>query len=306
LLHEYLILTAEKLTNMKWEGRKQSANVEDRRSSGGGRSRGKTIGGLGCGGVIIAIILALVLGVDPSSMMSGGGETYQQPTQQRQAADPNSLEEQLAVFCKVVLQDNEDVWGKLFPAQLGRNYNPPVLVLFTERTMSGCGPASAATGPFYCPRDQKLYVDLSFYTELHNKFGASGDFAMAYVISHEVGHHVQHLLGITDEVQGRRSQLSQTDFNALMVRLELQADFLAGVWAHHAHKTKNILEEGDVAEAMNAAAAIGDDRIQRRMQGYVNPHTFTHGTSEQRVRWFKKGLQSGDLREGDTFGASYL
>jgi predicted metalloprotease len=203
-------------------------------------------------------------------------------------------------FVKVVLQDTEDVWNKLFQEQ-GSDYQEPVLVLFTGSDQSACGMADAAMGPFYCPLDSKVYIDLSFYDDLQSRFGAPGDFAMAYVISHEVGHHVQHLLGITDKVHSQRDRLSQEENNRLSVKLELQADFLAGVWAHHAHELNNILEPGDIEEALGAANAIGDDRLQKQSQGHVVPDAFTHGTSEQRMFWFKKGYETGDLGQGDTF-----
>jgi uncharacterized protein len=274
---------------MLWQGRRQSSNVDDRRGLGG---RGMAVGG-GIGGVIIAILYFLL----------GGGEggnsndfLQSQPmTQEQQAA-----EDQLAGFSKVVLAETEDVWNKIFSEQ-GRQYAEPMLVLFSGSDQSGCGFASAATGPFYCPADSKVYLDLSFFREMEERFNAGGDFAMAYVIAHEVGHHVQHLLGITGEVDRMRGRISQTEMNKLSVRLELQADFLAGVWAHHTQKMKQILQEGDIEEALGAANAIGDDRLQKQSQGYVVPDAFTHGSSEQRMYWFKKGYQTGDLNQGDTF-----
>jgi hypothetical protein len=281
---------------MRWQGREGSSNVEDRRRRGGAARTGA---GLGLGSIIV-VIIALLLGQDPRQFL----QQMQQPAPAaQQAADPN---DELAQFVSVVLKDNEDVWDKLFREQVGRPYRKPVLVLFSGSTQSACGYASSATGPFYCPGDNRLYIDLSFYEELRRRFGAPGDFAMAYVVSHEVAHHVQNELGITDEVDAQRGRISEERYNQLSVRLELQADFLAGVWAHHAQKMKNILEQGDVEEALRAAAAIGDDRLQMQAQGYVVPESFTHGTSEQRVRWFSKGLQTGDLRQGDTFGASSL
>lgn len=275
---------------MLWQGRRQSSNVDDRRGIGGG---GLAVGG-GIGGVIIAILYFLLGGGDGNT---GTGDYLQsQPvTQEQQAA-----EDQLAGFSKVVLAETEDVWNKIFSEQ-GQQYAEPRLVLFTGNDQSGCGFASAATGPFYCPADSKIYIDLSFFRELEERFNAPGDFAMAYVIAHEVGHHVQHLLGITNEVDRMRGRLSETEMNRLSVRLELQADFLAGVWAHHTQKMKQILQEGDIEEALGAANAIGDDRLQKQSQGYVVPDAFTHGTSEQRMYWFKKGYQTGDINQGDTF-----
>ncbi|MDX2305973.1 MAG: neutral zinc metallopeptidase [Microscillaceae bacterium] len=283
---------------MRWQGRQGSENIEDRRSGGGMKRIG---GGLGIGTVILAI-LAYFLGVDPSSFVQqfqGAGATQNTEVNTQQ-------NDEMGQFVSVVLKDTEDVWEKLFPEQLDQTYQKPVLVLFDQSTESACGYASSATGPFYCPGDYKLYIDLSFYNELKDQFQAPGDFAMAYVVAHEVGHHIQKLLGITTKVQSQKRQLSEAEYNQLMVRLELQADFLAGVWAHHAQKMKNILEEGDIQEALTAANAIGDDRLQMQAQGYVIPDSFTHGTSEQRVRWFTKGFQTGDLNQGDTFSASDL
>ncbi|RPH91869.1 MAG: hypothetical protein EHM72_18335, partial [Calditrichaeota bacterium] len=214
-------------------------------------------------------------------------------------------ENQLAQFVSVVLADTEDVWSLLFE-QSGNSYRPPKLVLFTDAIQSACGYSSAATGPFYCPGDEKVYIDLGFFAELQNRFQASGDFAMAYVIAHEIGHHVQNLMGINDQVMALRGRTTEREFNRYLVRLELQADFLAGVWAHHAQRLSNILEEGDIEEALNAAAAIGDDRIQKQTTGRVVPDAFTHGTSEQRARWFVKGFKTGDIEQGDTFSATVL
>ena len=275
---------------MLWQGRRESSNVDDRRGMGG---RGLAVGG-GIGGIIIAIIYFFIGGgnLEGGDVLQSQGQTM---TQEQKAA-----EDQLAGFTKVVLADTEDVWNKLFSAN-GQDYVEPRLVLFTGNDQSGCGFASAATGPFYCPADSKIYIDLSFFQELQNRFNAPGDFAMAYVIAHEVGHHVQHLLGITEEVNRMRGKISQSEMNKLSVRLELQADFLAGVWAHHAQKTKKVLQEGDIEEALRAANAIGDDRLQKQSQGYVVPDAFTHGSSEQRMYWFKKGFQTGDLSQGDTF-----
>lgn len=284
---------------MRWQGREQSDNVEDRR--GGGRSR--TIGaGIGIGTIILALI-AFFLGGDPMEVLQASQQQQQTQTQGNYTAGAN---DELSQFVKVVLKDTEDVWHKLFREQLGKNYQEPTLVLFSDQTQSTCGHASAATGPFYCPGDSKVYIDLSFYHQLRDRFRAPGDFAMAYIVAHEVAHHVQNLLGFTRQVQSQRGRIPEAQYNDLSVRLELQADFLAGVWAHHAQKTKNILEEGDLQEAMAAANAVGDDRIQMESRGYVVPDSFTHGTSEQRMRWFRKGLETGDLSQGDTFGARNL
>lgn len=289
---------------MRWQGRRQSDNVEDQRNnSGGGIPKGRVYGGIGCGGIIL-IALIVILGGNPQGLIEGMNSQPAQTTQVEKSSNPyDEQSDQLASFVRVVLADTEDVWSKLFIEQIGERYQPPTMVLFSDKVRSACGFASAASGPFYCPRDQKLYIDLSFYGDMKNKFGASGDFAMAYVVAHEVGHHVQNLLGITDQVQSQRGKISQTEYNDLSVRLELQADFLAGVWAHHDHKMHNILEKGDYEEAMNAANAIGDDRIQKRTQGYIVPDSFTHGSSAQRKYWFDLGIRSGDLSKGDTFKA---
>lgn len=282
---------------MRWQGRQGSQNVEDRR----GMTTGRVAGGLGIGTLILAA-LVFFLGGDPSQVINNSArQTQQQAPRQTSAQD-----DQLAQFVSVVLKDTEDVWNRLFPEQVGKRYEEPNLVLFHGQVASACGHASAATGPFYCPGDSKLYIDLSFYQELQQKFKAPGDFAMAYVVAHEVAHHVQNQLGITRQVQSQRKRISEKEYNKLSVKLELQADFLAGVWAHHAHKMKNILDEGDIEEALNAAHAIGDDRIQKQSRGYVVPDSFTHGTSEQRMRWFMKGLKTGDMRQGDTFSARTL
>ncbi len=285
---------------MRWQGRQGSRNVEDRR----GMSAGRVAGGVGIGTLVLAVLIYF-LGGDPSQVVNNAARNAQQQQQQR-PAQTSQQDDQLAQFVSVVLKDTEDVWNRLFPEQVGKRYQEPNLVLFSGQVASACGHASAATGPFYCPGDSKLYIDLSFYQELKQKFEAPGDFAMAYVVAHEVAHHVQNQLGITQQVQSQRKRMSQKEYNQLSVRLELQADFLAGVWAHHAHKMKNILEEGDVEEALNAAHAIGDDRIQKKSRGYVVPDSFTHGTSEQRMRWFMKGLKTGDMKQGDTFAARTL
>ena len=285
---------------MRWQERRRSQNVEDRRGSGG---RKVAVGGLG--GLVI-VLVAMFFGADPSRLMealnesgatAGGGGPAVSGT--------NPEEDLLADFVKVVLADTEDVWNDLFQAA-GRQYQEPELVLFSGQVRSACGMANSAVGPFYCPADSKVYIDLSFYDDLKRRHQAPGDFAQAYVIAHEIGHHIQNLLGISDRVHQARSRLSEEENNQMSVRLELQADFLGGVWADHAHRTKQILEEGDVEEALNAASAIGDDRLQKQAQGYVVPESFTHGTSEQRVRWFRKGLTTGDMNQGDTFQAKQL
>ncbi len=283
---------------MRWKGRQTSTNVEDRRRSGGGRIVGGTIG---VGTILFFIAYTLLTGEAPTELLQ-----QTQPQVQQTQRTPDAAEEQLAQFSKVVFKDTEDVWSKLFADQLNARYVYPKLVLYSGSTQAACGMASAAMGPFYCPADQKVYIDLQFFKDLKKNFGASGDFAMAYIIAHEVGHHVQNQLGITDQVQRERRRLSKRDYNKLLVRLELQADYLAGVWAHHIEKMKHVLDEGDIEEAMNAANSVGDDRLQKRHQGYVVPDAFTHGTSEQRMRWFLKGFKSGKILEGNTFNTSNL
>ncbi len=284
---------------MRWQGRRMSSNVEDRR--GLSAKRGMVGGSMGMG-VIVLVLAVYMLGGDPNQVLQ------MLPVEQMQegTADyqPSAEEEELAQFVSVVLAETEDTWTTLFQ-EMGHSYEYPKLVLFSGAVESACGYAGSATGPFYCPGDRKVYIDLSFFNELQDRFQAPGDFAMAYVIAHEIGHHVQTLLGISDQVMSQRSRLSETEFNKQMVRMELQADFLAGVWAHYASRM-NLLEEGDLNEAMNAASAVGDDRIQKSAQGYVVPDSFTHGTSEQRKRWFKKGFTTGDPRQGDTFTAAVL
>ena len=285
---------------MRWSGRRESGNVEDRR----GMSAGKLVAGGGIGSVVV-LILALLFGVDPSALMPEGGvETNQPPAGGRVPTNP--AEETQKQFISVVLADTEDVWSDLFRKQFGKNYPQPTLVLFSGSDRSGCGFASSATGPFYCPEDQKVYLDLQFFQEMQNRFKAAGDFAQAYVIAHEVGHHVQKQIGVLDQVHSKRRQVSEAEFNRLSVRLELQADFLAGVWAHHAQKMKSVLEPGDLEEALNAANAIGDDRLQQQGRGYVVPDSFTHGTSAQRARWFSLGFETGDVsRAMETFKLAY-
>lgn len=282
---------------MRWQGRRRSGNVEDRRGMGG---RGLAVGG-GVGGVVI-VILYLLLGGDPAELarnleVDSPGLSGGQVLTERDRL--------MGEFVAVVLADLEDVWRAQFQ-QMGEEFVEPRLVLFSDQVNSACGFAGASTGPFYCPGDSRVYLDLSFFEEMQQQLGAPGDFALAYVIAHEVGHHVQNLRGVTEEVLSRRGELSGQDWNRLMVRMELQADFLAGIWAHHARRAPDFLEADDLEEGINAAAAVGDDRLQRRSQGHVVPDAFTHGTSEQRVRWFKKGLETGDIRAGDTFNAKDL
>lgn len=279
---------------MKWRGRRESDNVEDRRGSRGGLA----IGG-GLGAIVIAVIY-LIMGGDPNEVLN---QTLQQQTQA--PAVRSEAEEELASFSKVVLADTEDVWDSIYTS-MGEVYDKPNLVLFSESTSSECGFASAASGPFYCPPDQRVYIDLSFFSELQQRFKVEGEFAMAYVIAHEVGHHIQQMRGTTTKLQEMRSKISEVEYNQLSVKLELQADFLAGVWAHHANRLKSILENGDIESALDAANAIGDDRLQQSSGRTVNPDAFTHGTSKQRMYWFKKGFDTGDLREGNTFSAGDL
>lgn len=286
---------------MQWRGRRQSGNVEDQRgSSGGGGFGGLPIKG-GIGLVIVIVVIGLITGQNPLSLLQQVPLDNSPSVSQSVPYQATPEEEELSQFVRVVLADTEDVWN-----QLMNDYREPTLVLFSGSVQSGCGSADASTGPFYCSADEKLYIDLSFYEELKSRFDAPGDFAQAYVIAHEVGHHVQHLLGITDKVHEMRGQLSEEEYNKLSVKLELQADFLAGVWAHHANNMNNMIEDGDYEEAMNAASAIGDDRLQKQAQGYVVPDSFTHGTSAQRQRWFKKGFDTGDLNQGDTFNTTNL
>ena len=287
---------------MRWQQSERSRNVDDRR----GQSARRIGGGIGIGAIILAV-LTLFLGGDPMAVLENASQSAPPPTQSTGSANLQERPDyELGEFVKVVLKETEDVWNAQFPAQLGRRYQEPVLVLYDRQTSSACGYASSATGPFYCPGDQKIYIDLSFYRELQTRFGASGDFAMAYIVAHEVAHHLQYLLGFTQQVEAQRRRSSKAEGNRLSVMLELQADYLAGVWAHHGQKMKGFLEEGDLEEAVQAAAAVGDDRIQMKSRGYVVPDAFTHGTSEQRVRWFKKGLMSGKIAEGDTFNAPSL
>ena len=281
---------------MRWKDGRRSGNIEDRR---GVRLSGKAKGG-GLG-LLVLVLVGLFFGIDPATILQLGG-TMNTPSMQESSYTPSEAENELADFVSVVLADTEDTWGALF-SQAGGRYEEPTLVLFTGAVESACGFAQAAMGPFYCPADRKVYIDLSFYSDLKTKMGAPGDFAQAYVVAHEVGHHVQNLLGLSGKVHSMRQRLSQADYNKLSVRLELQADCFAGLWANHADRTRHILEQGDVEEALNAASMIGDDRLQQQSRGYVTPDSFTHGSSEQRVRWFRTGLESGSIQACDTFSA---
>jgi hypothetical protein len=278
---------------MKWQGRRGSDNIEDRR----GMSTGTKVVGGGIGTLVI-VLLVMLLGGDPQSVIE-----QMDPGESSGPYESSEAEDQMAQFVSVVLADVEDVWTEIF-RQSGATYCEPILVLFRDQVQSACGYATAASGPFYCPSDMKIYIDLSFCDDLANKYGAQGDFAIAYVIAHEVGHHVQNLLGILDEVTAERQRLSEVRANQLTVRLELQADFFAGVWAHHASRMFNSLEEGDIEEALHAAASIGDDVLQKKYQGRVIPDTFTHGTAAQRSSWLRKGWVTGDVSQGDIFSAT--
>lgn len=277
---------------MRWREGRRSDNVEDRRGMGG---KGLAVGGIGS---VILVVLGLLFGFDPSALLNrGGGDSSAPGTSSSRPV--NAEEEELKDFSSSVLANTEDVWQQIF-RQSGQQYRAPKLVIFSGRVQSPCGTSTAAVGPFYCPGDQKVYIDLSFYRELKSRFRAPGDFAQAYVIAHEVGHHIQNLTGTMDKVNSMQRRASERESNDLSVRLELQADCFAGVWAQYAQK-KGDLEAGDVEEALNAATAIGDDRLQKEGQGYVVPDSFTHGTSEQRMRWFRRGLETGDIRQCDSF-----
>lgn len=285
---------------MKWEDLRRSDNVEDQRGIGGGTM---LAGGGGLVTLVVVILYAL-LGGDPKQLVQqlpqgGGGGT-------QQAAPLSDEDKKLGDFASAVLGDTEDVWARVFKEQVGKPYRNPKMVLFSDQVQSACGAASSASGPFYCPEDSKVYIDLSFYRELQQRFHAPGEFAEAYVIAHEVGHHVQNLLGTSDKVHALEEQAGKSERNQLSVRLELQADFYAGVWAHYAQKYQNIIESGDLESALNAASQIGDDKIQKQAQGYVVPDSFTHGTGAQRVKWFRKGYETGDLKQGDTFNTNDL
>jgi uncharacterized protein len=288
---------------MRWQDFRTSSNVEDRRGMGmaGG-------GGLGIGAMVILGLVGWALGIDPriliggAEMMTGGGSGYQQQQQGRQGAP----QDEMGRFASAILGNTEDVWNTVLPQQANRQYQAPKLVLFSGQTRSGCGGAQSAMGPFYCPLDQTVYIDLSFFEEMQSRFRAGGDFAYAYVLAHEVGHHVENQLGILPRVQERQQQVSQTEGNQLSVRVELMADCLAGVWAHHSNQRWQSLEQGDIEEAIRAAEAIGDDRLQKQSQGRVVPDSFTHGSSEQRMRWLTTGLKTGQVQACDTFRASRL
>ncbi|MDR7333239.1 neutral zinc metallopeptidase [Roseateles asaccharophilus] len=291
---------------MKWEGQRESENVEDARGGGGGGRGGLPIGGrgLGLGGIVIALLASWVLGVNPLTvlgLLQGGGSPVEQqaPAGDSHAQDPGYR------FVKVVLADTEDVWGAYFQRS-GQQYSMPRLRVFRGSEPTACGRGESAMGPFYCPADRKVYIDLGFFDTLRERLGAPGDFAQAYVIAHEVGHHLQNLMGTTETLERARGRVSEREYNALSVKLELQADCFAGVWAHLSQRGKGWLEQGDIEEALNAAAQIGDDTLQKRSRGAVVPESFTHGSSAQRVRWFKRGLESGDLKACDSFGAAQL
>ena len=299
---------------MLWRGGRQSENIEDRRGEGGfstgtgGGMRfpiGGRAGGLGGLGLVALVLLGLFFGVDPSVLLDLGGGTpssYVPSSPEPRTTQAPGAPDETREFVSVVLADTEDTWHALF-RQMGRTYQEPTLVLFSGLVDSGCGMAQSASGPFYCPRDHKLYLDTSFFDEMSRRFGAPGDFAQAYVIAHEVGHHVQNQLGILPRVEAMQQQAGRTDANRLQVMVELQADCFAGIWGHHADRSRGILEAGDIEEGLNAAAAIGDDRLQKQAQGYVVPDAFTHGSSAQRVRWFKRGLEQGDPAACDTFNS---
>ena len=285
---------------MRLDGRRESRNVDDRRRMSRG---GKT--GIGIGSLLVVALITWIMGGDPLSVLSSA-DLEDILTEQGQMSnyEPTAEEEALAKFSSQILAGTEDVWTKEFK-KMGRTYEPPRLILFTGQVQSGCGGATASTGPFYCSADQSVYIDLSFFTQMKRQLGADGDFAYAYVIAHEVGHHVQYLLGILDQAHQQMSRVSEKESNRISVRLELQADFLAGIWAHHDNKMFNSLEDGDIEEGINVASRIGDDYLQKQAQGYTVPDAFNHGTSAQRVRWLKKGIASGEINDGDTFSPSY-
>ena len=285
---------------MRWQGRRESTNVEDLRGRGPRLGRGA---GLGCGGVILVVVVAYLTGQDPLALLQVAEQVQGPPSASVEPGGaPAAPGDQLGKFASVVLASTEDVWGGIF-TQAGQTYRPPKLTLFSEMVQSACGMNSAAVGPFYCPPDERVYLDLSFFDELDRRFGAPGDFAAAYVIAHEVGHHVQNLLGYSERVtRAQQSARSEEEANRLSVRLELMADCFAGVWAYHAHREQQLLEAGDVEEGLRAAAAIGDDRLQKMATGRVQPDSFTHGSSAERVEWLKRGMQSGDPDACETFG----
>ncbi|MGF7161165.1 hypothetical protein FHS85_002800 [Rhodoligotrophos appendicifer] len=301
---------------MRWRDLRRSGNIDDQRGGGfGGGLGGGGMrvpvgrGGIGIVGLIVVLGVSYFLGIDPRILLDGGGGSMPPSSQQQAPRTPGAgqtaTNDEMKDFVSAVLASTEDTWKKVLP-QLGVQYRDPTLVLFSGAVQSACGFAQAAMGPFYCPSDQKVYIDLSFYKEMRDRLGAPGDFAQAYVIAHEIGHHVQTLLGISDKVNAARSRLSEADQNQLSVMMELQADCFAGVWGHDADAEHKMIEEGDIEEGLNAAAAIGDDRLQKRSQGYVVPESFTHGSSAQRVKWFKTGLASGNPKDCDTFNAPNL
>ena len=281
---------------MRLDGRRESSNVDDRRRAGGM----KTAGGIGIGTIVIALLLSFLLKKNPLELVGTMGVGEQPGVEQTSDREFTAEEQAFATFSKQVLAGTEDVWSKVFEAN-GLTYTPPTMVLFTGGVQTGCGGATSQVGPFYCSADQCLYIDLSFFTQMKEEMGAGGDFAYAYVIAHEVGHHVQHLLGTLDKAHAQMSKLSQEKANKISVRIELQADFYAGVWAYHDNKMFGSIEDGDIEEALNCASKIGDDYLQKQARGYVQPESFTHGTAKQRERWLKLGLSTGDLRRGDTF-----
>ena len=284
---------------MRLDGRRESTNVDDRRRSGGGKKAG-----IGIGGLVIAALITWMLGGNPLSVLTQADLGSMLTEQSGGSYEPTAEEEALAKFSKQILAGTEDVWTQEFK-KMGRTYRAPRLVLFHGSVQSGCGGASSQMGPFYCSADESVYIDLSFFSEMKQQLGADGDFAYAYVIAHEVGHHVQHLLGILDNAHQQMSRMSEKESNRMSVRLELQADFLAGIWAYHDNRMYNSLENGDIEEGLNVASKIGDDYLQKQAQGYTVPDAFNHGTSAQRVRWLKKGIKSGDVNDGDTFSQSY-
>ena len=296
---------------MKWEGNRESDNVEDARGTGGRMPGGMRLGGgrgIGLGTIAIALVAGWIFGINPLTVLSllgGGGELGGAPAVQQAPAGRPPADDTMARFVSVVLADTEDVWREQF-RQVGGTYREPKLRLFRGAEPTACGMGQSAMGPFYCPGDQKVYIDLAFYETMRTQLGAPGDFAQAYVIAHEVGHHVQNLMGITGKVDSMRGRISEAQANAMSVRLELQADCFAGVWAHHAQKARQILEQGDLEEALNAAGQIGDDALQRKSRGTVQPETFTHGSSSQRIRWFKTGLQTGSVQQCNTFESRQL
>jgi uncharacterized protein len=294
---------------MKWEGQRQSENVEDRRDGGGGGGGFRLGGGrgIGLGSIVIALVAGWIFGINPLTLLGvlGGDGAIEAPSAQQSPAQKPPATDTMAMFVSTVLADTEDVWGAVMKSG-GTAYRQPKLVLFRGAVGTACGTGQSAMGPFYCPGDQKVYLDLGFFETLSKRMGAPGDFAQAYVISHEVGHHVQNLMGITGKVDGMRGRVSETQMNALSVKVELQADCFAGVWTHHSQKGKGWLDRGDVEEAMNAASQIGDDMLQRKSQGTVVPESFTHGSSQQRQTWFRRGLDSGSVAQCNTFDARAL